>query len=101
MTIVAIGNPEKGRQMSERIPGNTVATLTHGNVIVMASVKIGVGSLLEFDAVISSNAQIGKGTIVMANDVVGHDANVGDYGQLKYNCTVPERGASRNKDRLQ
>ena len=82
--IVAIGDGEKRRQVTERVLGlrRQLATAIHPSAIIGRDVKIAAGAMILAGAVINPGARVGGGSIINTRAVVDHDCRVGEFAHV-------------------
>lgn len=79
--VVAIGNPQSRRAVTERLLGCglSLPPLIHPSVIIGAHVEIGAGSIICAGCILTTDIRIGRGAILNLACTVGHDTVLGDY----------------------
>ena len=79
--VLAIGNPQARREVTERLLGYGVRLqkLIHPTVIQGANVFIGEGSIICAGCILTTDIRIGRGVILNLACTVGHDTVLGDY----------------------
>ena len=79
--VVAIGNPQSRRAVTEYLLGSglELPPLIHPSVIVGAHVEIGEGSIICAGCILTTDIRIGRGVILNLACTVGHDTVLGDY----------------------
>ena len=89
--VVAIGNPEVRRKLTEQITKTTglqLATLVSSKAYVSPSAKLGAGCIVEPMAVVHAGCLLGSGCLICAGAVINHGACCGDFVQADCNATV-------------
>ncbi|AWN23741.1 transferase [Deinococcus irradiatisoli] len=77
--VLAIGNNQARRTLSERYPAVEWVSAVHPQAVVDASVVIGVGSVVFAGAVVQADTTIGNHVIVNTAATVDHDCVLEDY----------------------
>ena len=79
--IVAIGNPEMRKSLTERLEGigYQVPTLVHPMAFVSPSARLGTGVIVEPNATVQANSSVDKGSIISSGAVVRHNGVVGEF----------------------
>lgn len=88
--IVAIGNPEKRKELFEKLEclGFDIPTIVSDKAYVSPSAEIELGCVIESMAVINTGAKIKRGTFINAGAVVNHNATVNEFCQIDCNAVV-------------
>lgn len=91
--FVAMGNPQlRLRFLNEaELAGFKLAKLIHPSAVVMPSVKLDGGVIVEAQAVVNSNTVIAMGCLICAGAVVNHDCVLESGCHIDCNATVPAR----------
>lgn len=79
--VIAIGNPQARRAVTERLLGYglRLQTLIHSTVIRGENVQIGEGSIICAGCILTTDIHVGRGVILNLTCTVGHDCVLGDY----------------------
>jgi sugar O-acyltransferase (sialic acid O-acetyltransferase NeuD family) len=79
--IVAIGDPNIRKNITEKLPKNTkYFTFIHPTAQIMSKdVEIGEGSFIGANSIITTNVKIGKHSILNRGCQIGHDTVCGDF----------------------
>lgn len=82
--LVAIGNQQRRRQLSEELlaVGVRLATVIHPRAWVSTAATIAEGVAVMAGAVVGGRARVGRGVIINANATVDHDAILEDFAHL-------------------
>ena len=82
--VVAIGDPQRRRQVAERYQaaGFQPVTLVHPSAQLGPGVVLGPGCIVCAGAVLTVEISLGQHVIVNLNSTIGHDCEVGDYVTL-------------------
>lgn len=88
--LLAIGIVEKRRQVAESLiaKGAAFLTLIHPSAIVVATARIGMGSIICPFAIVSDGARVGQLALLNYHSSLGHDASTGDYAVLSPYATL-------------
>ena len=88
--IVAIGNPNKRKELFERLNalGFSIVTIISDKAVVSPSAEIENGCVIEPMAVINTGAKIKRGTFINAGAIVNHNAIVNEFCQIDCNAVV-------------
>lgn len=88
--IVAIGNPEKRKELFEKLEslGFDIPTIVSDKAYVSPTAEIEPGSVIEPMAVVNTGAKIKRGTFINAGAVVNHNAIVNEFCQIDCNAVV-------------
>jgi acetyltransferase EpsM len=79
--VVAIGNQQKRRELSERVAMSLV-TVVHPKALVSPSARIGAGSIILQGAIVNVGARIGRFCIVNVGAIVSHHCELEDGVQV-------------------
>jgi len=77
--ILAIGNNEIRKRLSEKLTDFIFPVIVHSSAILGRAVEIGPGTVVMPGVVIENGARIGSHCILNNNSVIGHNAIIGDY----------------------
>lgn len=85
--VVAIGNPAIKQKVVQQINGFKnirYATLIHARAVVqnLATVKIGIGSILGAGSVLTTAIELGNHVLINLNATVGHGTIIGDFSSI-------------------
>lgn len=88
--IVAIGNPEKRRELFEKLEsaGFNIPTLISDKAYISPSATIEPGCVIEPMTVVQTNAVIKRGCFINSGAVVNHNATVNEFCQIDCNAVV-------------
>lgn len=86
--IIAIGNNQIRKQISERLSGSTFGNCQHKTSLIASNVSIGIGTVILANTVINSDTIIGKHCIVNTSSVVEHDCRLGDFVHLSPKAAI-------------
>lgn len=86
--IIAIGNNQIRRQISEKFKQINWATLIHPKATIGMNVSIGKGSVVMANATINPDTKIGDHCIVNTASIVEHDNYLEDYVHISPNATL-------------
>ena len=93
--IVAIGNPDKRRQVVESLPNETqYGTIIHPTAIISEHVQLGAGAVVTAGVVITCDISIGQHAQINLHSSISHDCVIGDYFttaqgvRISGNCTI-------------
>ena len=88
--IVAIGNPEKRKELYEKLAALkfNIVTIISPRSCVSQSASIEPGCVVEPMAVINTGAKIKRGAFINAGAVVNHNAVVNEFCQIDCNAVV-------------
>lgn len=88
--IVAIGNPEKRKELHEKLEGFgfKIVTVISPRSYVSKSATIDPGCVIEPMAVVNAGAKIKRGTFINAGAVVNHNAIVNEFCQIDCNAVI-------------
>lgn len=91
--FVAIGNPALRLRLLKEAEqaGFQLARLVHPSAVVMPSVKLSGGVIVEAQAVINTNAVVELGCLISAGAVVNHDCRLAEGCHVDCNATVSAR----------
>jgi sugar O-acyltransferase (sialic acid O-acetyltransferase NeuD family) len=77
--VIAVGDNNARREISERCPGCRWLTAVHPAAYVHDSVRLGRGSVIMAGCVIQPDSRIGGHVIVNTGASVDHDCEIGDF----------------------
>ena len=82
--VVAIGDNEQRRQVTERVLGlrRELGTAIHPCAIIARDVEIAAGAMILAGAVINPGARVGRGSIINTCAVVDHDCRIGEFAHV-------------------
>jgi tetrahydrodipicolinate N-succinyltransferase len=88
--IVAIGNPEKRKELFDKLVvlGINIPTIVSDKAYISPSAEIEQGCVIEPMAIINTGAKIKRGTFVNAGAVVNHNSVVNEFCQIDCNAVV-------------
>jgi len=86
--IIAIGNNEVRKIISEKLNGSNFGKAIHPSAIIDNSVSINNGSVVMANAVINASATIGKHCIINTNAVIEHDNVINDFVHVSPSATL-------------
>ncbi len=88
--IVAIGNPEKRKELFEKLEslGFDIPTIISDKAYICPSAELEQGCVIEPMAVVNTGAKIKRGTFINAGAVVNHNAIVNEFCQIDCNAVV-------------
>ena len=86
--IIAIGNNQMRKQISERLSGSNFGNCQHKTSLVASNVIIGIGAVILANTVVNSDTIIGKHCIVNTSSVVEHDCRLDDFVHISPNATL-------------
>ena len=88
--IVAIGNPEKRKELFEKLEslGFDIPTIISDKAYISPSAELEQGCVIEPMAVVNTGAKIKRGTFINAGAVVNHNAVVNEFCQIDCNAVV-------------
>ena len=91
--VVAMGNPDLRLSYLQGLAqaGYQIPVLRHPSAVVMPSVRMGRGCIVEAMVVVNSNAVVGDGCLLCAGSVINHNAAVGKVCQIDCNAVVAAR----------
>jgi sugar O-acyltransferase (sialic acid O-acetyltransferase NeuD family) len=91
--LVAIGDPARRRQITERIArlGLVEGRFVSSRAYIAPNVMIGVGAQIFAGTALSVDATVGRGVIVNFNCSVSHDVSIGDFTTLSPSCSIAGR----------
>lgn len=84
--VIAIGNNNTRKQITETFHQLHWETLIHPHSWVHKSVKIQEGTVIFAGAVIQPDVCIGKHTIINTSASIDHDCNIGNYCHIAPGC---------------
>lgn len=80
--ICAVANPLMRKRLVDQfksLGGQLKSYVFTEPKFISEFVRIGPGSVVQFNTIISSNTQIGEGVFLNCACIVGHDVRIGDY----------------------
>ena len=88
--IVAIGNPEKRKEIYDKLEslGFYISTIVSDKAYLSPSAEIEPGCVIEPMVVVNTGAKIKRGTFINAGAVVNHNAVVNEFCQIDCNAVV-------------
>lgn len=86
--VIAIGNNDIRRRVSEMFKNIHWETLMHPHCWVHSSVILGAGTVVFAGAVIQPDTVIGKQTIINTCASIDHDCHIGDYCHIAPGCHI-------------
>ena len=88
--IVAIGNPEKRKELYEELEslGFSISTIVSDKAYVSPTAEIEPGCVIEPMVVVNAGAKIKRGAFINAGAVVNHNAIVNEFCQIDCNAVV-------------
>ncbi|MCP3029198.1 acetyltransferase [Halobacillus sp. A5] len=86
--VVAIGNNETRKRLTQKFKRRQFATLIHPAAMVSPSASIGKGTIIMAHAVVNAAAKVGEHCIINTASIVEHDSKIGDYSHICPNVTL-------------
>ena len=88
--IVAIGNPEKRKELYEKLTAFkfNIVTIISPRSYISKSASIEPGCVVEAMAVVNAGSKIKRGTFINAGAVVNHNSVVNEFCQIDCNAVV-------------
>ena len=86
--IVAIGNNNRRKEVTENMINNVFYTAIHPTAIIGMDVNIGEGTAIMAGTCINSNTSIGNHCIINTGAIVEHDNIIEDYVHISPNATL-------------
>lgn len=86
--IIAIGNNNIRKQISQKYNNINYVKLIHDSAVIGSNVTIGEGTVVMPRAVINSNSKIGSHTIINTGSIVEHDNIIGDFVHISPSATL-------------
>lgn len=87
-TVLAIGNNEIRKNVSDKFKGKIQEALIHASAVVSTSAMVGKGSVIMANASVNSEALVGKHCILNTGSVVEHDCKIGDFVHISPNAAL-------------
>ncbi|MDD4729370.1 MAG: acetyltransferase [Dysgonamonadaceae bacterium] len=84
----SIGNVHLKRKVCEkmRLRGAMFQTLIHKEANIRENVKIGEGTIVDWNATVGSDVIIGENCLIQLLSIVGHDCKIGNYSRIDTQC---------------
>lgn len=86
--IIAIGNNQVRKKISEEHQNLKWYTAIHPTAVVSETAKIQEGTVVCANATINADATIGKHSIINTAAVIEHDNDIGDFCHISPNATL-------------
>lgn len=86
--IIAIGDNNIRKKISENYSNKKFMTLIHPKSIIGEKVTIGVGTIIMAGAIINSYTKIGKHCIINTGSIIEHDNLIENYVHISPNSTL-------------
>lgn len=88
--ICAIGNSRNRKRVVEKLSGMgcQFVTVIHPDVVIPATVRIGMGSLIMAGTRFTTDAEVGSHSVVYVNCSITHDVRIGDYCVIAPGCNL-------------
>ncbi|GAB2770279.1 acetyltransferase [Salinimicrobium soli] len=87
-TIIAIGNNEIRKKVSEKLNSSISKAISHASSVVDVTVELGQGTVVMANATINADTIIGKHCIVNTGSVIEHDCLLADFVHISPNATL-------------
>jgi len=84
--VIAVGDNQARRQITERFHGMEWVTVIHPQAIVHPSARFGAGTVVFAGAIIQPDAAIGNHAIINTGATIDHDCRIGDYAHIAPGC---------------
>lgn len=86
--VIAIGNNEIRKKISEQYRDVKYITLIHPNSVIAEEVQIDKGTVIMAGTIINAYTKIGKHCIINTGSIIEHDNNLSDYVHISPNVTL-------------
>jgi len=86
--VIAIGNNQVRKRISEQRPGISYAKAIHPSCNISPSAYIGAGTVVMAGVSVNADAIVGNHVILNTNCCVDHDCKIGSYAHISPNAAL-------------